>query len=344
MPKTPAPPHRPARAARLTTDAVLGLTGLVEALHARIASLPGTPGPAHGRAHRPRLQDRARHDAVEGAVPRHRWLAGTALLAPEADAAQAEGHREREAVVAALNGVLATTWSPRATRWPSRCNCAWTAARCCWTRRPAGPPARRHAPRAGAAWPVHERPAVAARRARPRPDPGAGTGYTPVYLHYNTGLHIADNGQQLAALLQRLTQAWPVPVERPCCSATALAASARSALHCASSQPGLHWPALVSDLVCLGTLHLAPRSNAWVTPWTTSSAPRPTQPPLPAFGTLRSAGITDLRHGSITAPTVDGAHPTVPVAEQRARYALAAHLGPATDHLKAARSATASCP
>jgi hypothetical protein len=38
-------------------------------------------------------------------------------------------------------------------------------------------------------------------------------GYTPVYLHYNTGLHTSVNGGQFAALLEQLLQAWPQEVE-----------------------------------------------------------------------------------------------------------------------------------
>jgi len=38
-------------------------------------------------------------------------------------------------------------------------------------------------------------------------------GYSPLYLHYNTGLHISENGQSLATLLETLVEQWPVPVE-----------------------------------------------------------------------------------------------------------------------------------
>jgi pimeloyl-ACP methyl ester carboxylesterase len=34
---------------------------------------------------------------------------------------------------------------------------------------------------------------------------------TPLYLRYNSGLPIADNGAQLAALLEELLAAWPQP-------------------------------------------------------------------------------------------------------------------------------------
>lgn len=41
----------------------------------------------------------------------------------------------------------------------------------------------------------------------------AELGYSPVYLRYNTGRHISDNGRQFSDLLQRLVDAWPVAVD-----------------------------------------------------------------------------------------------------------------------------------
>ena len=37
-------------------------------------------------------------------------------------------------------------------------------------------------------------------------------GYTPVYVRYNTGLSIAENGRLLNEQLAQLWQAWPVPI------------------------------------------------------------------------------------------------------------------------------------
>jgi hypothetical protein len=37
-------------------------------------------------------------------------------------------------------------------------------------------------------------------------------GYTPVYLRYNSGLHTSQNGRALAAQLEQLIRDWPVPV------------------------------------------------------------------------------------------------------------------------------------
>ena len=38
-------------------------------------------------------------------------------------------------------------------------------------------------------------------------------GYTPLYLHYNSGLHVSTNGRAFADLLEQTVRAWPVPVE-----------------------------------------------------------------------------------------------------------------------------------
>lgn len=39
-------------------------------------------------------------------------------------------------------------------------------------------------------------------------------GWTPVHLHYNTGLHVSTNGRALADLLEKLAGEWPVPLRQ----------------------------------------------------------------------------------------------------------------------------------
>ena len=41
----------------------------------------------------------------------------------------------------------------------------------------------------------------------------AALGFTSLYVRYNSGLHISDNGAGLSTLLDDVTSAWPVPVE-----------------------------------------------------------------------------------------------------------------------------------
>lgn len=122
-------------------------------------------------------------------------------------------------------------------------------------------------------------------------------GASQVDLFYNTGRHISHNGRDLATQLEALVAAWPVKVK----SIRVLAHSmgglvTRSALSQAQDQ-SLQWPALVSQLVFLGTPHLgAPleRGGNWVD---TLGRLSPYTAPIARLGWLRSAGITDLRHG-----------------------------------------------
>ena len=37
-------------------------------------------------------------------------------------------------------------------------------------------------------------------------------GWTPVHLHYNSGLHISTNGRRFAELMETLLHQWPMPV------------------------------------------------------------------------------------------------------------------------------------
>ena len=133
-------------------------------------------------------------------------------------------------------------------------------------------------------------------------------GYTPVYLHYNTGLHTSINGQQFAALLEQLVSAWPRPVE----DLTLLAHSmgglvSRSACHVAE-QSGMAWRKHLKNIVFLGTPHHgAPleRVGNWID--ITLGSNRVTKP-FAAIGQIRSRGITDLRYGHVLASSweVDG--------------------------------------
>jgi hypothetical protein len=161
-------------------------------------------------------------------------------------------------------------------------------------------------------------------------------GYTPVYLHYNTGLHTSVNGGQLATLLEQLLQAWPQPVE----SLSLLTHSmgglvARAACHSATAT-GLHWPRQLKNLVFLGTPHHgAPleKLGNWVD---TALGSNVVTRPFAAIGQLRSAGITDLRYGHVLpadwqdadrfAAGPDGRQP-VPLPAGVACFAVAATLG-----------------
>ena len=125
-------------------------------------------------------------------------------------------------------------------------------------------------------------------------------GYTAVYLRYNSGRHVSENGRELAALLETLLASWPVAVEELTIVAHSMGGLvARSAYHYAV-EAGRRWPEQLSRLVFLGTPHHgAPleRGGNWLQSMASVS---PYTAPLSRLGMLRSAGITDLRFGNVT--------------------------------------------
>lgn len=124
-------------------------------------------------------------------------------------------------------------------------------------------------------------------------------GYTPLFLRYNTGLHISDNGQLLAKELDNLVQNWPCPLKALTIVAHSMGGLvARSAYYFATLNK-LRWQSLLTHLVFLGTPHHgAPlaRAGNWVDfllGLNRFSAP------FTQLTQLRSAGITDLCHGNL---------------------------------------------
>ncbi|MFO8232421.1 MAG: hypothetical protein R6U20_07125 [Longimonas sp.] len=120
---------------------------------------------------------------------------------------------------------------------------------------------------------------------------------TSIMARYNTGLHISTNGKTMATLLERLLEACPQPVERLALIGHSMGGLvARSALHYATEQ-GLRWPHQLTTLVCLGAPHHgAPleRGGGWIDYLLGAST---VSAPLARLGKIRSDGITDLRYG-----------------------------------------------
>lgn len=156
-------------------------------------------------------------------------------------------------------------------------------------------------------------------------------GFTPLYLHYDSGLHVSENGRQLDALLDALVAAWPAPVEELVLVGHSMGGLvARSA--CAVGE-GHAWRRVLTRLVCLGTPHhgaLLEQVGNWLGPLLGVSR---YSAPLARLGKLRSAGVTDLRFGNVVdehwagqdrfAPGGDGRTP-VPLPAGVACHAFAA--------------------
>ena len=124
-------------------------------------------------------------------------------------------------------------------------------------------------------------------------------GAAPIYAFYNSGLHVSHNGLALSQALQALVQQWPVPLTRLDIVGHSMGGLvARSALAQATAA-GHDWPARLQSLVFLGTPHHgAPleRAGNWLHRVMDLS---PYAAPFTRLSRLRSQGITDLRHGNL---------------------------------------------
>lgn len=284
---------------RLAIDGVTGITDLVEAMHAAITHLPsstGRPAPTTttgitGFIYRSvRGTTRLVGSGIDASLSKFAPVLGSSNLSPQ-----------REAVLAAANGVLGdhleATGNPLAIRMELR--------------------------REGRALPL-ARKQLAMRLPHASGkllvlvhglcmndlqwnyaghDHGEALAqdldYMPVYLHYNSGRHISTNGCEFARRLEKLSKAWPVPLEEItllCHSMGGLVA--RSALAHAFSEE-LAWSKIPTKIVFLGTPHHgAPleRAGSWADLLIGIS---PYSAPFVRLGKVRSAGIQDLRHGNV---------------------------------------------
>jgi pimeloyl-ACP methyl ester carboxylesterase len=124
-------------------------------------------------------------------------------------------------------------------------------------------------------------------------------GCTPVFVRYNSGRHISENGGSLDELLDQLVAAWPVEVSELALVGHSMGGLvARSASHRAAER-GASWVGPVRHVVSLGTPHMgAPLAQA-VHYASAALYALPETRAFAAFLRRRSAGIRDLRQGSL---------------------------------------------
>ena len=316
--------------ARLGVDATVGMTDLVEAMHAAIArpdrGLRGTAS--------------VRTTGITGLVYRSirgvTGLTGAGLDAVLArpDVEHVRTSEEREAVIAAFNGVfgdhLAATANPLAI--PMRLHHAGTPL----TLR--ADALSGTVPQAGRKLLVlvHGLCMNDLQWTRDGHDHGAmlaeALGYTPLYLHYNSGLPIAENGRRFAELLETAQADWPTPIDEIAIIGHSMGGLlARSA--CQHAVGAEHrWLASLRHLVCMGSPHHgAPleRGGDWID---LVLGATPFASPLARVGKLRSAGITDLRHGATRPPR--SRRRVAPLPRGVRCYAIAATTGRRRGDLK----------
>jgi PGAP1-like protein len=161
-------------------------------------------------------------------------------------------------------------------------------------------------------------------------------GCTPVQLHYNTGLHVSANGRMFAELLEALVQQWPAPLPELTIMAHSVGGLVSRSAYYYGTIAGHRWPRRLRNLVFLGTPHhgsALERGGNWVNIMLGLS---PYSEPLVRLFKIRSAGITDLRYGNLLDEDWEGIdrfehsgdlrHP-VPLPHGVRCYAIAATTG-----------------
>jgi len=153
----------------------------------------------------------------------------------------------------------------------------------------------------------------------------ADPGYTPLFVRYNSGLAIAENGRQLAALLAALVEAYPLPVTEIILIGHSMGGLViRCACHYAA-QHQAPWVGQVRRVFYLGSPHdgapLALLSH--IAAEVLVAVPNPITKLIGDIFNLRSQGIKDLRG----APLVDAhGHPDAeaPAPQQVAPWLMTA--------------------
>ena len=119
--------------------------------------------------------------------------------------------------------------------------------------------------------------------------------YTPLYLRYNSGLHISDNGRCLANLLDEVAEAWPVPVQEIALFGHSMGGLvARSACHYGHREG---WKRTVRHVFTLGSPHRGAPLERGANVACSALALLPETRGFATPLKVRSAGIKDLRYG-----------------------------------------------
>ncbi|OQY44536.1 MAG: hypothetical protein B6240_10340 [Desulfobacteraceae bacterium 4572_87] len=292
-------------AERLAVEAVLGVTHIAESLHHTITRLPSITRLTRGLE----PSDQNRTHGITGMVYRNiRTMTNTVgngirffldrpgSIIPGKD--NVDPSPGREALISALNGVLgdhlSATGNPLSVSMQFRGN---------------GRPLRKETilemiRQSGGkiAIMVHGSCMNDLQWNRQGHDHGASLardlGFTPLYVHYNTGLHISENGKKLSHLLEKTIGKAPIPITLFMVAHSMGGLVSRAACHYGKTS-GHTWVNHLSKLVFLGTPHHGSpleKCGNWVDKILESN---PYSAPFSRLGKIRSCGITDLRYGNV---------------------------------------------
>jgi hypothetical protein len=122
-------------------------------------------------------------------------------------------------------------------------------------------------------------------------------GWTPVHLHYNSGLHISTNGRRFAELMETLLHQWPMPVRDITIVGHSSGGLLSRSAYRYGTMVGHRWPRRVRKLVFLGTPHHGSALERIGNLVNVGLGFSRYSAPLARIASIRSAGITDLRYG-----------------------------------------------
>ena len=153
-------------------------------------------------------------------------------------------------------------------------------------------------------------------------------GYTPLYLRYNSGRHISENGRALARRLELLLSQWPGEVEELLLVGHSMGGLVlRSACHIAGEE-GLSWLKKVRRVVTLAS----PFQGAALEKFGNLAGAALLAVDHPATAVIgeliqgRSAGIKDLRYGYVQDAEWEGADPDAIAEDRRQDITLPPHI------------------
>ncbi|HEX6651712.1 MAG TPA: alpha/beta fold hydrolase [Thermoleophilaceae bacterium] len=124
-------------------------------------------------------------------------------------------------------------------------------------------------------------------------------GCTPVYVRYNSGRHISENGRSLSELMERLLAVWPVDVDEIALVGHSMGGLVARSACCHASEADADWAELIRHSVSLGTPHMGAPLEQAVHVLSAGLARLPETRPFANLLRRRSGGIRDLRQGSL---------------------------------------------
>ena len=306
-------------AAQLATTATQGVARIAEGVNQAVWRTLGAPS---GKAADGKPADRTRgitglvFQSVQGitGVVGKGIDAALAKVLSHVEAGPEQVHSaspEREAVLAALNGVLGDHLAASDNTLATQMTLRYQGQALAWNNASAPMP-----PKAAVSGKVlvlihglcmndlQWRTVTAAGTAEEQvvdhgADLGQAIGATPLYLRYNTGLHTSINGRALSRQLEQLVAHWPKRITELTIVVHSMGGLVTRSAVSVAQEDGATWLKPLKSIVFLGTPHHgAPLEKAgnWVDIVLGST---PYSKPFAKLGQLRSAGITDLRYGHV---------------------------------------------